>query len=234
MSLFARMANLFRGFLSLFISDLEKNNPEVAYENSINSLTEKYVRLREATAAVIRRRDEIDAREAKVNKDLAQVNADLEAAMATNQDDLALVLIQKKDILTAEAADVQGESDLAERDAEEAKSSLLMVKSEIGKLKAEKDSMLAKFKSAEARVAIQSQLEGLSVDAEVQALDKVRDHIKNKVSEANLGRELHESDMDVRLAKLQQQSGSITAQAKLDEMKRQRAAAAQQAGNKTL
>ena len=234
MSLIARMANLFRGFLSLFISDLEKNNPEVAYENSINSLTAKYVRLREATAAVIRRRDEIDAREAKVSRDLAQVNTDLEAALATNQDDLAIVLIQKKDMLTAEAADVQQASELAQRDADEAKSALLMVKSEIGKLKAEKDSMLAKFKSAEARVAIQSQLEGLSVDAEVQALDKVRDHIKNKVSEANLGRELHESDMDVRLAKLQQQSGSITAQAKLDELKRQRAAAAQQAGNKTL
>jgi phage shock protein A len=234
MSIVARIANLFRGFLSLFISDIEKNNPEVAYENSINSLTGKYVKLREATAAVIRRRDEIDAREAKVNKDLAQVNADLEAALATNQDDLALVLIQKKDALTAEAAEVQEESNLADRDAEEAKSALLTVKAEIGKLKAEKDSMLAKFKSAQARVAIQSQLDGLSVDAEVQALDKVRDNIRNKVSEANLGRELHDSDVDVRLAKLQKASGAITAQAKLDELKRQRAAATQQAGNKTL
>jgi phage shock protein A len=234
MNLFARMANLFRGFLSLFISDIEKNNPEIAYENSINSMIAKYSKLREATAAVIRRRDEIDERETRLQRDAAQVNADLEAALQTSQDDLALVLLQKKEVLAAELAEVVSESDIADKDADEAKQSLLSIKSEINKLKAEKDRMLAKFKSAQARVQIQGQLDGLSVDAEVQALDKVRENIKNKVSEANMGRELHDADIDVRLKKLQQTSGTITAQAKLDELKRQRAAAQQQSANKTL
>ena len=35
---FARMGNLWKGFLSLWISDIEKENPEIAYENSINSM----------------------------------------------------------------------------------------------------------------------------------------------------------------------------------------------------
>ena len=35
--------------------------------------------------------------------------------------------------------------------------------------------MLAKMQSAQARIQIQEQLEGLSVDAEVKALDNVRD-----------------------------------------------------------
>ena len=43
---FARLANLWRGFLSLWISDIEKEHPEIAYENAINSMIEKYSRLK--------------------------------------------------------------------------------------------------------------------------------------------------------------------------------------------
>ena len=111
----------------------------------------------------------------------------------------------------------------ARADAEEAKSSLLQVKSEIQKLKDEKDRMLAQMLSAQARLKIQNQLEGLSVDAEVRALDNVREHIKNTVAEAKMGTELRESDLDVQLAKLRQSSGAITAKQQLEEMKRARA-----------
>ena len=47
--------------------------------------------------------------------------------------------------------------------------------------------MLAKMQRAQARVRIQEQLDGLSVDAEVKALDNVREHIKNTIAQANLG-----------------------------------------------
>ena len=59
---FKRLNNLFRGFLSLWISDVEKEHPEIAYENAINSMLEKFARLKRATAAIIRRRDEIQER----------------------------------------------------------------------------------------------------------------------------------------------------------------------------
>ncbi len=64
------------------------------------------------------------------------------------------------------------------------------MQAEIRKLKAERDSMLAKMQSAQARIKIQEQLDGLSVDAEVKALDNVREHIKTTIAEANLGREM--------------------------------------------
>jgi phage shock protein A len=225
-NLFSRLGNLWAGFVSLWIADVEKNHPEIAYENSINSLTGKYVKLRHATAAIIRRRDEINARADIAKRQLAQVSTDLEAALATNQDDLSMVLIQKKNALDAEMQELAVETQQAGSDADDAKNSLLTVKSEIEKLKAEKDRMLAKMSSAQARLQIQSQIEGLSVEADVQALDKVREHIKNTVAEASLSREIHESDLDVRLKNLQRTSGSITAKSQLEEMKRQRAAQA--------
>jgi phage shock protein A len=225
-NLIARLANLWSGFVSLWISDVEKKHPEIAYENAINSMISKYAKLKSATAAIIRRRDEINARVDERKRSLAQVSADLETALATNQDDLALVLLQKKNALDADLLEVSGEVQQAQTDSDDAKASLLSVKSEIEKLKAEKDRMLAKMNSAQARLRVQQQLDGLSVDAEVRALDNVREHIKNTIAEANLGKELNDSDLDVRLKNLQKQTGTITAQAQLDELKRKRAAQA--------
>lgn len=226
---FQRLGNLWRGFISLWISDIEKRNPEIAYENAIRSMIGKYTRLKSATAAIIRRRDEIDSRVNTARTALDRVNQDLEAALATNQDDLALVLLQKKTALEGELTELANDAEQSRSDAEDAKSSLLAVQSEIGGLRAERDRMLAQMKSAEARMQIQSQLDGLSVDAEVQALDRVREHIKTTVAEANLGKELRDSDLDVRLNKLRQSSGAVTAKAQLEELKRQRAAAQQAA-----
>ena len=224
-AIFARLANLWTGFVSLWVSDVEKAHPEIAYQNAIASMIEKYTQLKAATGAIIARRQEITSRLDTAERELASVAADLETALATNQDDLAVVLIQKKNALDAAIAELRSDASQATTDADNAKDSLIQVKSEIDKLKAEKDRMLAQMHSAQARLKIQGQLDGLSVDAEVQALGAVRDHIKSQVAQASLGSELQSSDLDVRLNKLRQSSGSVTAKAQLDAMKLARAAA---------
>ena len=231
---FARLGNLWRGFLSLWISDVEKQHPEIAYENAINSMIAKFAKLKTATAAIIRRREDIDTRNQKARSDLAEVQGQLAAALDTNQDDLAVVLIQKQSALEKELVELRAELDLAQKDADSAKSSLITVQSEIKKLKAERDSMLAKMQSAQARIKIQEQLDGLSVDAEVKALDNVRDHIKTTIAEANLGRELSESSLDTRLEALRNQAGDVQARQQLAEMKAKRAAQQASQGQKTL
>ncbi len=234
MGLFSRLGNLWRGFLSLWISDIEQEHPEIAYENAINSMVEKYTRLKTATAAIIRRREDIDTRQKADTDQLAQIEAQLAVAVETNQDDLAVILIQKKNEIVKELADMRVELETAQKDADSAKSSLLTVQSEIKKLKAERDTMLAKLQSAQARIKIQGQLDGLSVDADVQALDNVREHIKTTIAEANLGREMSESSLDSRLAALQTQAGDVQARQQLAEMKAKRAAQAAAQGQKTL
>lgn len=224
--IFSRVGNLWRGFLSLWISGVEKAHPEIAYENAINSMVMKYSQLKKATAAIIRRREDITARLEKARKELVQVDKDLNVAISTDQKDLGVVLIQKKNALATEVAEQEAELGQAQNDAESAKASLMQVQTEIGKLKAEKDRMLAKMASAQARVKIQDQLEGLSVDAEVKALDNVREHIKNTVAEANLGDELKSSDLDQRLAKLRASSGDVTANEEWEKMKQAKAAKA--------
>ena len=232
--LFGRLGNLWRGFLSIWISDVEKAHPEIAYENAINSMVEKYSRLKTATAAIIRRREDIDERLKKNTAEMAQTEADLAVAVETNQDDLAVVLIRKKNQLAADLADLKTELDSAQKDADSAKSSLISVQNEIRKLKGERDSMLAKMQSAQARIRIQEQIDGLSVDADVKALDNVRDHIKTTIAEANLGRELGDSSLDARLAALRNQAGDVQAKQQLAELKAKKAAQQASQGQKSL
>src|SRR5687767_9838208 len=134
MGVFSRLGNLWKGFLSLWIADIEKEHPEIAYENAINSMVEKYTKLKSATAAIIRRREELDERFKRATAEFAQTDAELNTAMETNQDDLAVMLIQKKNQLEAEINDLKGELELAQKDAESAKSSLIGVQGEIKKL----------------------------------------------------------------------------------------------------
>lgn len=234
MGLISRLSNLWRGFLSLWIADIEKGHPEIAYENAINSMISKYAKLKNATAAIIRRREDLDERYKKATADLAQTEAELNTAVETNQDDLAVVLIQKKNQLQADIAELKTDMESARSDADSAKSSLMSVQTEIRKLKAERDSMLAKMQSAQARMKIHEQLDGLSVDEEVKALDNVRTHIKNTIAEANLTKELSDSSLDSRLAGLRNQVGDVQAKQELAAMKARKAAQQAQQGQKTM
>jgi phage shock protein A len=231
-AIMSRLWNLWTGFVALWVTDIEKEHPEIAYQNSIASMTEKYTKLKQASGRIIARRLELEDRLQAAKAELDKVSAQLNAALATNQDDLAMVLIQKKNALDEDSKSLTADFTEADKDAEEAKSQLLEIKGEIDRLKAEKERMIAKFHSAEARLKIQESLDGLSIDAEVKALSGVREHIKGRVAEAKLGAELRQSDLDVRLAGLTRSSGAVTARAQLEEMKKARAA--QPAGGKSL
>jgi phage shock protein A len=228
---FGRLGNLWKGFISLWISDVEKKHPEIAYENAINSMVEKYAQLKKATASIIRRREELEGRLTEKSRELAQVDGDLNTAVETNQADLGMILIQKQKQLADEVASLKVDLGQAQKDADAAKASLVQVQGEIKKLKAEKDNMLAKMASAQARVRIQEQLEGLSVDNEVKALEGVREHIKTTIAQANLNSELAETDVDARLRKLREQTGDATAKSEWERLK---AAQAAKAGQKTM
>ena len=72
----------------------------------------------------------------------------------------------------------------------------------LGELKREKEQMLAKKANAEARIQIQETLDGLSTDADVKALDNVREHISKLQAEADIGSEIQGESLDAKLAKM--------------------------------
>src|SRR5947199_9576753 len=107
--MFKRLMNLWRGFLSIWVSDIEKEHPEIAYENAINSMVAKYSKLKTATAGIIRRREHLDERDKHATAEFAQTQGELDSAVSTNQDDLAVILIEDKNQLLAEVTDLKAE-----------------------------------------------------------------------------------------------------------------------------
>lgn len=230
MSLFARISNFFRGMLSLFVSDLEKSKPEVAYENAINAAKTKFEKARNAVATIIANRQQAEQRLKKAQTEKAQVDRDLEAALVANDEQLGAMLIQKQEQLEGIIATATADLDRLSQQAEESKAMLTDFKGEIDRLKSERDEMLARHHTAKAQLQIQDQLSGLSVDAEIRALDNVREGINQTVAKAQLNNELAGTDVDVRLKKLRQQAGTTQAASKFKALQQARA----QAENKTL
>ena len=109
MNFLTRLYNLWRGFLSIFVGRLEEKHPEIAYENAIKGMTEKYSKLKSAAAGLIKNRAKLEARIQKAEKDLAEVAEQIEVALDQGDDEIALVLIEKQDETKAALAEAKAE-----------------------------------------------------------------------------------------------------------------------------
>lgn len=224
-SFFDRLANLWKGFWSLFLTTTEANNPEIVYEAAINERIATHDRLKKAVGSIVYLRNKLTAELEEKEGKLREVLAQLAVAVDANDDEVAMVLLQQKNELEPAIAHLKEELAKVSKQAEDAKDSLIAFRSEIEKLKREKDEMLAKKATAEARIKIQEQLDGLSTDADIKALENVREDIGKLQARADVGSEIQGSSLDARLKKIKERAGDHVARSQLDELKKARAAA---------
>jgi len=239
MGFFRRLVNLLKGFLGLSISDLESRNPQAVYEAAINERIRRHKELKKAVASILYLRNKLSDELQSKEKELAEIQPQIPVAVDEGVDDVALVLIEKKDSLLGEIADVKVELERVVSNAEEAKEGLIQFKGEIEKLKHEKDEMLAKKATADARIRIQETLDGLSTDADIRALDNVRENINKAAAEVDVNTEINDNSLDKKLAEIKEKTADASAKAQLDELKKarqaQKAGASESAGvNKTM
>ncbi len=224
MGFFDRIGNIWKGFISLWISEVEQSNPEAVYEAAIEERVKKHRELKKAVSGIVYLRNKIAAELEQAEAELAEVQAQIPVAVEEGEDDVALVLLQKKDELVARIAGSQAQLGKISTQAEEAKSGLIAFQSEIGKLKREKEEMLAKKANAQARIQIQETLDGLSTDADIKALDNVREHIGKLQAQADVGAEIKGDSLDDKLSKIKKKTANAAARSQLDELKKQMAA----------
>ena len=219
---FSRLANLWKGFLSVFVGNLEKDNPEAVYEAAINARKEQYKELKRAVSGIIVLRNKLAAELEDKSKQIKELELQIATAVETEEDDVALVLIQRKDELTGRVAEVEAELQKAKDEAETAKSSIVTFQAEIEKLEREKVAMLAKKETAEARIQIEEALNGMSMQADIKALDNVREHIDRLQAEADVGHEIGEAEIGKKLERIKQKAGTASARAQLEALKKAR------------
>ena len=224
MAFFDRLAQVWKGFLSLWVSDLENRNPEAVYEAAIEERIKKHRELKKAVSGIVYLRNKLQTELEANEKELVQVNLSIPVAVEEGEDEAALVLIQKKDELEGKIEATRAELQKVSAQAEDAKSGLVQFQGEIEKLKREKTEMLAKKANAEARIQIQETLDGLSTDADIKALENVRETIQKKSAEADVAGEIRGESLDEKLAKIKAKTANASAKAQLAELKRQSAA----------
>ena len=224
MGFFSRVANVWKGFLGIFVSDLETNNAEAVYESAIEERIKKHRELKKAVSGIVYLRNKLQTELEEKTAALAEIQPQIPVAVEEGEDEAALVLIQKKDELTQAIAQIQVELEKVSAQAEEAKAGLVSFQGEIEKLKREKHEMLAKKANAEARIQVQETLDGLSTDADIRALENVREGIDKLQAEADVGSEIQGSDLDAKLDEIKDKTATASARSQLEEIKKQMAA----------
>lgn len=235
---FDRLFNLWRGFWSQIIGGVEQKNPEAVYDSAIEQRITQYKNLKKTVGDIVYLRNKLSDELAARQKELAEVNAQLPVAVESGDDEVALLLLQRKNELERQIGESDAELQKISKQADDAKEGLQAFQIEVDKLKREKDAMMAKKASAEARIKIEESLAGISTDADIKALTNVREHIEKLHAQADVGQELKSNSIDERLKKIKEKAGDAAARSQLDELKKQmaaRQAAAQgEAAKKTL
>lgn len=224
MGFFDRLANVWKGFLSLWISDIENKNPEAVYESAIEERIKKHRELKKAVSGIVFLRNKTQAELEAKEKELAEIQVQIPVAVEEGEDEAALVLIERRDSLVSSITALKGELDKVSAQAEDAKEGLVAFQAEIEKLRREKEEMLAKRANAEARIQIRETLDGLSTDADIKALDNVRESIHKLQAEADVSTEIGADSLDSKLKKIKSKAANVTAKNELEEMKKQMAA----------
>lgn len=225
MRLFTRMRNLLRGQLARWVGGRERRDPDAVYEAAIQERLGQYRTLREAAAGVLYMRSKLDRELAQRAQELAWAREQLAAAVERDDDDAALALIVRRDALAAEVDRLAAELRDLTAEAEGAKRNLVAFQDQIARLREERVRMVARLANAKARLRLHETLRGLSPEADIQALDAVRDHVERLATEVQLVREGGDPALERRLGTIRDAEVAAAARAQLDELKRTRHAA---------
>jgi phage shock protein A len=220
--MFRRFFNLIGGKCRRWMRAREARDPESVYEAAICGRIRRYQQLKSAAAGVIYLRSKLESELKQKAAEMREVEEQIGQAADLDEDQCALLLIQRKQVLAADCQRLSDELKELTREADEAKKNLMSFKGEIDQLKAEKLRMLARLKNAQARVRIQHALEQLSSEDDVRALEDVRESIQRTLAEAGVNRELAASELDERLEQIRRRNAEAKARAELAEIKRRR------------
>jgi phage shock protein A len=218
-----RFKSLFQGFFGSWVRDREQQSPEVVYEQAIGERVRQYRELKDAVAGILYMRNKLEGEIADRRAEIARLHDDVRRAVRVGDEETSLALIAHKQALFEELERAEQELDEIRIQADEAKTNLIRFREEIRSLVREKGRMLATLANARARRRLQAAIEGLSVDAEMDALENVREHISRVVLQSEVNKELG-GDGDafrVKLRSFRDDARRESAKAELESLKQE-------------
>jgi phage shock protein A len=210
---------LVTGLFGHWLRGKEHESPEVVYEQAISERVRQYRELKGAVAGILYMRTKLEAEIAERRADIARLHDDVRRAVRRGQDEISLSLIAQKQTLFDELERAEEELQNTRKEAEEAKANLVRFRDEIRNLVREKGRMLATLANAKARRRLQVAIEGLSVDAEMDALENVREHIGRLSVEGRVDQELGDTNLRSRMLEFRNEARHEAARSELEQLK---------------
>ncbi len=215
----ARLRSLVRGIFQRWVRDREHQSPEVIYEQAIGERVRQYRELKSAVAGILYLRAKLESEISERRAEIARLHDEARTAVRRGQDDISLTLIAQKQLLFEDLERAEEELTEVRVQAEDSKANLVRYREEIRALVREKGRMLATLANAKARRRLQVAIEGLSTDAELDALEGVREYVTRLTMEGDIDKELGDSGLRSRLRGFRDEARIQSAQSELEQLK---------------
>ena len=217
----ARLRSLVSGLFRRWVKDREHERPEVVYEQAIAERVSQYRELKSAVAGILYLRAKLESEISERRAEIARLHDDARRAVRRRQDDISLTLIAQKQELFEELERAEEELNVVKDQAEDSKANLVRFREEIRSLVREKGRMLATLANAKARRRLQVAIEGLSTDAELDALEGVREYVTRLTMEGDIDKELGDTGLRTRLREFRDEARMQSAQSELEQLKQE-------------
>jgi phage shock protein A len=217
----ARLRSLVSGLFQRWVKDREHESPEVVYEQAIGERVRHYRELKSAVAGILYLRAKLESEITERRAEIARLHDDARRAVRRRQDDVSLTLIAQKQQLFEDLERAEEELNVVKQQSEDSKANLVRFREEIRSLVREKGRMLASLANAKARRRLQVAIEGLSTDAELDALEGVREYVTRLTMEGDIDKELGDTGLRSRLREFRDEARMQSAQSELEQLKQE-------------
>lgn len=223
MGFFSRLGSLIRGFFGLFIGDLEERNPEVLYEDIKNQIDKARKEAEQQIIEIQTNAELIKIEMKNAEKNLNAVKARVEAAQKQGDKDLLVeLLVQEEeyqvtydahkatyDNAMAEVARIREDYKIFESEMNAKLNELRTLKSQakMATLRENINSVNAQYTSKNSRVG--------NVN---ESMDRMREIVNKKTARANAVESLNDSNVEMKLKRLDMNSARDRARARAEAM----------------
>ena len=224
MGVAGRFWNFVKGLFWQGQRSLEQANPEAVYEMAIQKMKGNYQHMHTAVGRLAAERNRLRAVVDKKQKQLVEVEADLEGALAEaaagneSAGELGEDMLREKEGLEAEIATTKKELASSEGLVSDYLRKLRRLEGQTKEMESKKDAMIAKLHSANARKAFGDMVSGMSTSAEEAAVGDIDKYIEGVSAQADIADEMTGETREEKRRKLRDAAGTRASKSKFQAM----------------
>jgi phage shock protein A len=223
MSIFKRLGAMLRGFFGLFVGGLEENNPDILFEDIKNQIDKARKEAEQQIIEIQTNAEMIKIEMKSAQRNLNAVKARIEAAQKQGEKDILVELLMQEeeyqttfeahkatfDNAMVEVAKIKEDYKIFESEMSAKLNELKTLKSQakMASLRENINSVNAKYASKNNRVG--------SVN---ESMDRAREIVNRKTARANAIESLNDTNMEMKLKKLDMNSARDRACARAEAM----------------